>query len=1011
MPTRLLVLVAVLAGSSRGTAADVDFARDVRPVLAEHCFSCHGPDEKTRKADLRLDTKDGLTASAKDVLARVTATEPTELMPPPKSGKKLTAAQIRALKGWVDAGAKWSAHWAFEAPKRPLVPTARGAGWARNPVDSFVLARLEKEGLKPSPEATKEALIRRLSLDLTGLPPTPKEVDDFLADTSKGAYEKVVDRLLASPHYGERMAMPWLDYARFADSNGFQTDTGRQMWPWRDWVVRAFNDNKPFDQFTIEQLAGDMLPNATRAQVIATGFNRNHRLNGEGGLIGEEWRIETIIDRVDTTALTWLGITAGCARCHDHKYDPLSQAEYYKLFAFFNNVPESGTLAGDLPGGNTAPVTRAGTPEQEVEAAKLREAVRAAEAAATEAAKELPKLVAGWEPRFREEVAKRKDAWVPLGPKKVTATGGTTLTRQADGSWLAGGKTPAHDAYTVSAPIAAGPFTGVLLECLPDARLPNASVGRAFNGNFVLTRVEAEISAPSLKAPVKVTFAKAVADYSQNGWPVANVLAGDPSKGWAVDGPTKKEPRKAMLVTAAPVTVPADATVTIRLKHEALNQHAVGRFRLSVTGAAPATVTLDGARVPPAVRLALDTDPAKRTPAQSAELVKFYRATVDGPVKKADEAVTAAKKKADAFEAALPNVMVMKEGAPRDAFVLLRGQYDKKGAKVSPGVPAALPPLPPGAAADRLGFAKWVASAENPLTARVWVNRAWEKFFGAGLVRTTENLGTQSEFPSHPELLDWLATEFVRLKWDMKATQKLIVMSATYRQSARVPRDLLARDPENRLLARGPRFRLAGELVRDQALAASGLLIPTIGGPSVRPYMPEGVWDETSVYGDLRNYKADTGPNRYRRTMYTVWKRTAAPPSMLLFDAPNREVCTVRRSRTNTPLQALALLNEVTYVEAARALGARMRVEGGKGAAERLTYGFRLVTGRKPTAAELAVLTEGYSADLARFQKDAEAAKKLLGGAPAKGADLAEHAALTLAANVLLNLDETVTRE
>ncbi|MGL6097587.1 MAG: DUF1553 domain-containing protein, partial [Fimbriiglobus sp.] len=507
------------------------------------------------------------------------------------------------------------------------------------------------------------------------------------------------------------------------------------------------------------------------------------------------------------------------------------------------------------------------------------------------------------------------------------------------------------------------------------------------------------------------------ADYSQDGWPIADVLTGNPAKGWAVDGPTKKDARKAILVTATPITVPAKATLTVRLRHESHDQHNIGRFRLSTSGAAPDLVTLGGSRVPAAVRATLDTAAGKRTPAQTAELTRFYSTTVDGPAKQADAAAVVARKALAAAEADLPTTMVMKEGPPRDAFVLLRGQYDHPGEKVTAGLPAALPPLPPGAPNNRLGLARWIASPENPLTARVWVNRAWEKFFGAGLVRSTENFGTQAEFPSHPELLDWLATEFVRLGWDMKATQKLIVMSAAYRQSARVTPELLTKDPENRLLARGPRFRLTGELVRDQALAVSGLLVPTIGGPSVRPYMPEGVWDETSVYGDLRGYKADAGDGRYRRTMYTVWKRTAAPPTMLLFDAPNRELCTVRRSRTNTPLQALALLNEVTYVEAARKLAGRMRAEGGIATADRLTYGFRVVTGRTPTAAEVRVLADGYAADLARFQKFPDEAKKLLSfgesatAAPADPATAADLAALTLAANVLLNLDETVTRE
>ncbi|MFO0877709.1 MAG: PSD1 and planctomycete cytochrome C domain-containing protein [Gemmataceae bacterium] len=1002
----LVALLVVLSGVSPGRAAEVDFARDIRPVLAEACFSCHGPDPKTRKARLRLDTREGLKAAAADVLERMTTTEASKRMPPVKSGKTLSPAQIDAVRRWVAGGAKWSAHWAFEPVQRPAVPMVKQRQRVRNPIDAFILARLEREGLETAAEAPRETLIRRLTLDLTGLPPTPAEVEAFLADRRPDAYERVVDRLLASPHYGEQMAASWLDLARFADSNGYQTDTSRQMWPWRDWVIRSFNENMPFDRFTIEQLAGDLLPNPTRSQVVATGFHRNHRLNGEGGIIGEEWRVETVIDRVDTTGLTWLGLTVGCGRCHDHKYDPLSQKEYYSLFAFFNNVPESGTLGGD-PSGNTAPVAPVDSPLREQEGARLRDELRAAQEAADAAAKQLPGLLAAWAPGFRAELAKKEDGWRTLEPRTATALGATKLVRQKDGILLATGKAPAHDVYTLTAPLEPGSLSAVLLECFPDASLPNRSVGRAFNGNFVLTRVEAEVSAPTLKEPAKLTFQRAEADFSQAGWSVTNLVGSDRSRGWAADGPTRRQPLKAMLVAATPVTVPTGATVTIRLRHETLGEHSIGRFRLSVTGAAPSTVTLGGPRIPEAVRTAVALPPEKWTGAQRTALAKFYRATVDGPVKRADEAVAAARKRLTDFEATQPSVMVMKEGPPREAFILVRGQYDKKGPKVTAGLPAALPPLPEGAPANRLGLARWVASADNPLTARVWVNRAWERYFGAGLVRTTENLGMQAEFPSHPELLDWLASEFVRLGWDMKALQREIVLSATYRQSSRVTPALLARDPENRLLARGPRLRLSAEMIRDQALASSGLLVHQIGGPSVRPYMPEGVWDETSVYGDLRNYQPDNGPGRYRRTMYTVWKRTAAPPTLLLFDAPNREVCTVRRSRTNTPLQALALLNEVTYVEAARALADRMETEGGKSITERLAYGFRLATARMPTVAEMHVLRQGYIEDQARFRRNLEAARKLLGRSEASP----ELAALTLAANVMLNLDETVNRE
>ena len=1014
--------------------AKLDFNRDIRPILSDNCFACHGPDTQKIKGGLRLDSKEAALKPGKsgvpailpgkpdksEVLKRVSTKDPHDLMPPADSGKQLTSAQKEMLRRWIAEGANYSAHWAFAPLQRPVVPATGGrAAVGSSPIDQLLLARLKQEGLKFSAEADRTTLIRRVSLDLTGIPPTPAEVDAFLADKSANAFEKVVDRLLASPRYGERMAMLWLDYARYADSHGFQTDSSRSMWPWRDWVIKAFNDNVPFDRFTIDQIAGDLLPSPRQEQLVATGFNRNHRINGEGGLIAEEWRIETIIDRVETTGTTWLGLTFNCCRCHDHKYDPITQREFYSFFAFFNSVEETGTLTGtraNRGGGNPEPTIHVTTPEHEAKLAELNQALQSAEAKLADAVKQLPKLIEEWEPTFIAKFDPGAAPWKLLEPTAVKAASKTTFTRQTDASWLAVGPAAGQETYTVTAPIAAGSLGGVLLESLPDASLPAQSVGRAPNGNFILSGIEAELSAPSLAQPVKVKFNKAQADYSQKGYEVGLVVDGKGGKGWAVDGPTRKQPLKAMFLADRVVTVPPDATLTVRLLHKAANQHSIGRFRLSATSLAPGLAKLDGApQVPEALKKIFATEPTKRSPAQRAELTKFFRANAESPVKAADAAVAAAKKAVDDFELKLPTTMVMKEIAqPRDAFVLVRGEYDKKGDKVSAGVPVVLPPLPAGAPTNRLGLAQWLVAPENPLTARVWVNRTWEKFFGTGLVKTTENFGSQAEPPSHPELLDWLATEFIRLGWDMKAFQKAIVMSAAYRQSSKVAPELGARDPENRLLARGPRFRLPAELIRDQALAASGLLVEKVGGPSVRPYMPEGVWDETSRYGDLRGYKPDAGDGLYRRTLYTIWKRTAAPPTMLLFDSPTREICTVKRSRTNTPLQALALLNEVTYVEAARALAQRMLTDGGATTVARITHGFRRVTGRAPDKADLAVLAAGLEKRLAKYRADADAANSLLAqGAfkPDPKLDAAELAAYTVTANVLLNLDEAITRE
>ncbi len=1061
--TRALCLTTALCLSvTTLQAADrVSFNRDVRPILSDACFQCHGADEKQRKAGLRLDVKEHAFNAAESGATPIVPGKPVESelvrrlltddasvrMPPTNSGKQLSSQQIELLKRWIAEGAEYQGHWAFIPPTRPEVPNLNSQisnfkSQMGSPIDGFIRDRLQREGLQPSPEADKATLIRRVTLDLTGLPPTPGEVDVFLADTSENAYEKVVDRLLKSPRYGEQMARPWLDMARYADSNGFQVDSGRFQWPWRDWVINAFNDNLPFDQFTIEQLAGDLLPNPTRSQLVATGFNRNHKLNGEGGIIAEEWRVETVIDRVETTGMTWLGLTFNCCRCHDHKYDPISQRDFYSLFAFFNNVPESGTLQGESK--NTEPTITIPTVDQETEMKKLDELVAAANARVGDETKRLPELIAAWEPKFRETLkGDGGTVWSPLQPKDVKSAGGAKFTKQADGTYLASGKNPPHDTYTITAPLPAGSFSGLLLECLPDDALPMKSLGRYPNGNFVLSNIAAEVTAPGLAEPLKAKFIRAEATYSQKGWEIGLVLDDVASNGWAVDGPTRRDPTSAMFVVESPLTVPENATVTVTLRHDALSQHNIGRFRLSSTSLPPSTVKLDGAKFPEALKAILELAADKRSDVQKAELEKFFRANVDSPLKQAEVAAASAKKSRDNLAAIMPTVMIMRDGQPRDAFVLIRGEYDKRGDKVSAALPASLlsgtalaagsarttPPAASAVPLTRLDLAKWIVSRDNPLTARVWVNRAWEKFFGTGLVKTTENLGSQAEYPSHPELLDWLAVEFMT-DWDMKRIQKLIVMSATYRQASAVGQifnlpvtsrvsqggqlENLPHDPDNRLLARGPRVRLSAEMLRDQALFVSGLLIEKLGGPSVRPYMPDGVWDETSRYGDLRGYKHDTNDGLYRRTLYTIWKRTAAPPTMLLFDAPNREICTVKRSRTNTPLQALTLLNEITYVEAARKLAERMLTEGGMTTESRLAFGFRWVTSRQPSVDELKLLMDGINSDAAFFQTDLEASKRLLGFGEAKSKENlnpAELAAYTLAANVLLNLDEIVTRE
>jgi len=1050
---RFSCLIVLFTMSSATYAEEVNFNRDIKPILSQNCFQCHGPDDATRAAQLRLDHSDSATKPAEsgataivaadpehsELLARITSNDPDLHMPPAEAKKILTGEQIDLLRRWIAEGAKYQGHWAFEKPVRSELPVVNADHTSRiaNPIDRFIAARLEHEGLQLSPEADRYTVIRRVSLDLTGLPPTLAEVDAFVTDTSSDAYERVVDRLLISPHYGERMTISWLDYARYADSNGFQTDTSRDIWAWREWVIKAYNKNMPFDQFTVEQLAGDMLPNATPDQIIATGFNRNHRLNGEGGRIEQEWFVETVIDRVETTGLTWLGLTVNCCRCHDHKYDPITQKEFYQLFAYFNSVEESGVLAPQgKKGENSPPLMTLMTPALESQQAALQSAVSAAEEQKTLAMSQLAALLTAWEERVKSESGQDQSVWKSAEPQSVQSLGGADFVRLVDASWLAKGTNPPNDEYRIEIPLTTTRLSGLLLEVLPHTELPAQSPGRGSNGNFVLTGVSAELVVDG-QAPIPIDLTRVESDYSQPNYTAAQIdvkpqPTGDRSRGrtgWAIDGndPEKKVARRVYFAPAKPVEVPNGTVLVIRMTHDSqFADHNVGCIRFSISDADIDRVGLGETGLPPEIQTVLNLAHDARTPGQTQQFETYFREQVDNPFRTAEAALKNAQAKLADFRDGLPTTMVMKEGTSREAFLLTRGEYDRPADKVERAVPAFLPPLPSGASNDRLGLAQWIVSDTNPLTARVWVNRAWERFFGTGIVKTSENFGSQADFPSHPELLDWLAVEFMQptslpavngvpaQAWDMKALQKLILMSATYRQSSRVPHDVLHHDPENRLLARGPRFRLSAEIIRDQALAVSGLLISKIGGESVRPYMPEGVWDETSKYGDLRGYKHDVGEGLYRRTMYTIWKRTAAPPSALLFDAPNREVCTIKRSRTNTPLQALALLNEVTFVEAARALAVRMMKEGGATNAERMAFGFRLTTCREPQPTEVNVLLQGWATDQASFRAAPENAEQLLAVGDSRvsaGIDPVELATWTVAANVLLNLDEVVTRE
>jgi hypothetical protein len=1009
----LVILTAVSGriGAEPPAAAPIDFDRQIRPILSENCFACHGPDDKQRKAKLRLDVRDGAVksptivpgkAAESELFQRVTAADPKQHMPPAKSGKRLTSQQIDLLRQWIDDGAKWSIHWAFRPPERPALPVVADKDWPRSPIDYFIAARLQQEGLRPSAEADKVTLIRRLYLDLTGLPAPPAAVDAFLADDRPQAYERLVDRLLASPRYGERMALDWLDAARFADTHGYHIDSGRDMGRWREWVIDAFNNNKPFDRFTIEQLAGDLLPNATLAQRIASGFNRNHMINFEGGAIPEEYHTAYIVDRVNTTGTVWLGLTIGCAQCHDHKFDPITQKEYYQLFAFFHNVPENGL---DGSRGNAAPVLKVPTLPQQKRLDELAAGIKQLEQRLAGPMPELAAAQAAWE---KTAATDKPVAWTPLEPTDLKSRGGATLTRLADQSIRAGGANPATETYTIVAPAALPTVTALRLEILPDEGLVAKGPGRSVNGNIVLTNVQV-----SGVQPVKLKNASA--DFSQQDFPVAHAIDDNPHSGWAIF-PEIGKAHGAVFELAQPMPLGRQALLTVTLDFQSqFPQHQPGRFRLSVTDA-PKPHGADA--MPAAIRTILVVEPARRTDAQRTELQKYYRTHFAPLVKQLNDQLARLRKTYAEAEAKVPTTMVMQEmPQPRDTFLLIRGQYDKHGAKVTVGVPASLPPLPAGSPGNRLGLARWLVDPAQPLTARVIVNRYWQMYFGTGLVKTAEDFGVQGEYPSHSELLDWLATEFVRTGWDIKAMQRLIVTSATYRQASAVTAERLAKDPENRLLARAPRLRLPAEFIRDQALAISGLLNGAIGGSSVSPYQPPGLWEELASRADGANWTAQTyaqshGKDLYRRTMYTFWKRTSPPPTLAAFDAPDREVCTVRRARTNTPLQALILMNDPTYVETSRKLAERLMTQA-TSVEERITLAFRLATGRRPTTEELAVLRKIFEAQLAVYRKEGKAALKLLEVGESKRnekLDQAELAAWAMVASVILNLDETVTR-
>ena len=1250
----VLGLSSASAEQSESAQAMVDYNLDVRPILADNCFACHGPDAKTRQADLRLDTKAGAFSEPSgypvivpgkpeesELHLRIASNDDHYRMPPADFNKTLTPEQIEVVTQWIREGAKWEEHWAFTTPIRPIPPNVKHQDWVRNPIDAFILSRLEKEGLSPASEANKRTLIRRLSFDLTGLPPTREEIHQFLEDDSPDAYEKVIDAFMAKPEYGEHLGRFWLDVARYGDTHGLHLDNYREMWPYRDWVINAFNKNMPFDQFTIEQLAGDLLPEPTLEQQIATGFNRCHVTTSEGGSIDEEYYVQYAIDRADTTSTVWMGLTVGCAQCHDHKYDPITQKEFYQLYAYFNNITEK---AMDGNRKDSPPVVKLPTPEQEAELAVFDEQIADLDAQTKAPIPEIDATQIAWENRMPR--------WTMLKPTSLYSKGGATLEVLEDYSVLASGTNPEQEIYEVIAELPPGKWSAVRLEGITHESLPKAGVGRSDNSNVVLTdfslfiapfvedgdtspaedvvhsdteietqarsetAVDADVEVEAGSTPAadtdteveaeeapadetgtenettdadpdgpwtRIPIVQAWADHEQalgeDGLAgiVANAIDDKPETGWALD--RRSENRQAIFLVAAPFGMEG-GQLKIRLKHEFdLRQKSLGRFRLAMTdaptiypigskmtlgdwhSAGPFTaehgnlafyqvyepetknvntndtfeingktikwekqahwvdgqvhndivgensatylfrniasvtkqkaqlyvgsndalkvwvngtevlsknvqrdanadqeqfqvqlkpgnnalllkvvnysglsgfyfrIETDAPMTPAAVVEIAGMPRSERETEQQAKIRDYYRQnlrtnkTLNENTQRAFADLNAlfadlaeVQQKRDTLDAELTTTLVMEEREePRGAYVLARGEYQNRREQVYPQTPAVLPEMPADASPDRLGFAKWLLSPEHPLTARVAINRFWQDVFGTGIVETAEDFGTQGTPPVHPELLDWLATEFVASGWDVQKMLKLMLTSATYRQSSHVTSEKLERDADNILLSRSPRYRLDAEMMRDNALAVSGLLYTEIGGPSVKPPQPDGLWKAVGFTGsNTDTFVQDTGPDKvYRRSLYTFWKRTAPPPQMNILDAPSREACTIRRERTNTPMQALMLMNDPQFFEAARAFAERAIKEGGETPEARIAYLFEMATARLPKPVEETLLLKTFQAHYQELEGDSEAAKKLIAvgeSAPDETLDAVEVAAWTMIANLILNLDEVLNK-
>ncbi len=1030
MPIRYLAGFAVFVSVAPVSAQSVDFNRDVRPILSGRCFHCHGPDANDRKAGMRLDTPEGAarvlkgaTPEKTKLIRRITSTDIEERMPPADANfsKELTPKEIATLKAWVASGAKYARHWSFEPIVAPTPPKVADPAW-QAPIDRFLRARLEAVGLTPNAEADRMALLRRVTFDLTGLPPTPAEVDAFVRDESPTAYEKVVDRLLASPHYGERMAVAWLDLARYGDSSCYHGDGHRDMWAYRDWVIKAFNDDMPFDRFVVDQVAGDLIPGATTAQKVASAFNRNHATTDEGGAIPEEYRVDYVVDRVKTTANAFLALSMECAQCHDHKYDPISNQEYYRFFAYFNNTKDPGMQTRS---GNTAPLMPVIDPNA---AQKLPIAKATREKAVAAVAKHRHDIVAS--KAYKTWLAAQKSDAKPLSSDLAfylpLTEKGTTTVASADGQ------------------IATSPLASALEDAKRPGGIKFANIRFKFERRF-------DPDAPfTVAAWVKVAQGgggtilssaddKAVFEFAINGNKPTLRLLQEADTGLSVQTETDLRPGVWTHVVcrydgsrkAAGVRFDLDGKkVEARIVRDKLTKSAKSDPTLVVGGFKDDrkfigeldSLCIFSSQIGDEELPVVMTDPVagalanpKRSKALDDVVLDRYLRSADAAYAKLFKDVVKKFDEERKVGDGVTSVMIMEDmpaNQMRPTYILRRGQYDQpeKDHKVTPGVPASLPPLPKDAPANRLGLARWLVEPDQPLTARVAVNRLWIVAFGEGLVRTSEDFGLQGEMPSHPELLDWLASDFVKNGWDVKRTMRMLVTSEAYRQSAKATAKAREIDPENRLLSRGPRLRLQGEFIRDSALFVSGLLVDKIGGPSVKPYQPGRVWEEVTISGEA--YVPDHGDKNYRRSMYTYWKRSAPHPAMVVFDAPSREKCVGNRPRTNTPLQALVTLNDPQFVEAARAFAERI-VKSSASRDERIDFAIRHALGRPATVRERDLLGRLVETETERFKADPKRAESLLkiGESPREAAiPVVDHAAWTVLANTVMNLDEFLVK-